>query len=361
MRAADKIRAKLPSWFRMRHDPNSVGWQLIDVIGQGIDEAGRLTDYVSASRYLATVSKEQLSLCFAAHLPRTCFESGNQITIMAEGRVIRLVDDLGEFLLSCIPELNVPHLYQHDIGYLDRGGATLYVQKRYNASAEHPDGWVSVQVTGKQGKVVATLKLSLSARPLWTTLDELGILVSTPRLPEEDNESYWLRLMAAARLPGDASKEGYIRGLARELGLLKKYTWADGGRDFLIPHRHVNPETILVDWKRPRDEEIITGPNGQLAIAGSPEYAGIKRIVVYAYGIKVHDLSDNADPYVQSMLYDKEGFPTREAVELKNRLDKLVPVKWDHFVWGDAFWDGGSYALLPNMYDAKTGGFESEP
>lgn len=340
----------------MRHDPDSVGWQLINVIGQGVDEVGRLARYVAANRYLRTASGRQPYVCYAARLPRICFEPGNRVSAVAEGRVIRLTEDLGEFLLAPIPHLGVPHLYQHELGYLDRDDCALYLHRRYNVSGECPDGWVQVVVTSGRGEVIADFRASLAPQPLWTTLDELGILLSTPRLPGEDNESYRLRLMAAPRLPGDSSREGYIRALARELGLLRQYTWADGGRDFIIPHRHVNQETILVDWERPQPGDILEGENGQLALKGRPEYVGVKRTVVYAYGIRLHDLSDDSDPYVRS-LFDREGFPTREAVMLKETVDRRAPVKWGFFIWGDAFWDGGCYALLPNMYDAKVDGF----
>jgi len=355
-KAAQQIRDKLPAWFRMRYDKASVGWQLIEVIGRNFDEAQEISRYVFKNRYLQTADLRQPYECYAARLPYICFESDNSVRVAGEGRVIVLVDDIFAFLTAPVPELGVPHLYQHDIGYLDPDDRSIYLRRAYNASNDDC-GYVEVTVGNSKGEIIAQFKAPLHRQPLWNTFDELGILLNTPRLPGEDNESYKLRLVAASRLGGDASLRGYVRALAKELGLFETFTWHDGAQDFIVPHKHVNTETIMVDGELAAEEDIITGPNGQVGLRGHAEYAGRQRTVAYAYGIRVHQLWDVSDPWVSSYLFDQEGFPTEEAVALKEQIDRLAPVKWDHFVWGDAFWDSGGYSLLPNMYDADVSGF----
>lgn len=347
-KSADRVRSTLPSWFRMRYDDQSIGWQFIDIIGRSIDELDGLASYISNNRYIGTADTRQPFVCYTARVPGIAFKEGRYISITGDGTLLVRLESFGSFIRAAVPGLNPPHLYQHDICYIDNQTGLLFVHKQYEA--------VKVAVTSARGEVEAEFKLSLTARPLWTTLDELGVFLSLPRLPGERNEDYIIRLKAASRLRPDGSREGYIRALALDLGLLQCCTWRDGGLDFIIPHRHVNRETILIDMEVPGEGDIITGPNGQLALAGREEYAGKKRMVLYAYGIKLLDLSSDTDE-LGKILFTDEGFPTDEAIRLKEELDRLAPVKWDYFIWGDAFWDSGGYAILPNMYDPGVRGF----
>lgn len=354
-----KIREKLPSWFRARHDPSSIGWQLIEVIAKNVERAGAIAGYAERLRYLATASLSQPFMCYSSRLPAVCFEKDHSFTLSGGGRILVTTYNIWDFISSAIPELNVPHLYLHDVAYIDRESRVAYVFKPYGANEDYKDGYITVSVSRRDGSIFGTYNIPLSRQPLWTSLDEIGILLSTPRLPDEDNESYRLRLIAASRLSSDASRVGLVRAIAKELGLFREYVWPDGGTDFIIPHKYVNIETLLVDGEPASPDRIVRGENGQYAIKGSPEYAGIKRRVAYAYGIKLHDFSTDSDPEVASLFYTHEGFPTEYAVKLKERIDSEVPVKWGYFVWGDAFWDAGPYSVLKNMYDAKVTGFVS--
>jgi hypothetical protein len=350
MSTADKIRAKLPSWFRMRYDKNSAGWQLIDVFGSILDEYESTAEYAALSKYLKTAPDNQPYVCYMGRLPAVCFEPDFKFTLHGQGRVLRVVDDIWTFLVSSVPELSTPHLYTHDIAYVDRADRAVYTMAPY-------DNKLTVLITNADGRQIASVDITLSKQQLWNTLDELGILLSTPRLPGEDNHSYRLRLYAASRLSHDASKRGLLRGIAKELGLYTEATWHDGGTDFIIPHRYVLPETIMVDYEPVEEGDFIVGDNGQVCLLGREEYAGQQRHVLYAYGVKLQDLSTNDDPEVVALLYKKDGTPSENAVRLKEEIDRAVPVKWGHFIWGDAFWDAGAYSLLENIYDAATHGF----
>lgn len=356
-RIGDKIRGKLPSWFRMKHDPASVGWQLIDVIAKNVERAGAITEYAERVRNLKAAPTSQPFICYSSRLSAICFEKGNTFTLIGDGKVLNITYDIWDFISSAIPDLNVPHLYQHETAYIDKETMTVYVLKPYGADDKRKNGYITLNISRQDGSIFGSHELLLSKQPLWTSFDEIGILLSTPRLPEEDNESYRKRLIAASRLSCDASKRGMVRAIAKELGLFEEHIWPDGGTDFIIPHKHVNVETIIVDDEPVSPDDVIKGQNGQYGIKGRPEYAGKQRRVMYAYGIKLRDLSTDADPEVVSLLYDKEGFPTEYAVRLKEEIDRSVPVKWDYFVWGDAFWDSGSYSLLRNMYDGSVTGF----
>jgi len=333
----------------MRYDEQSVGWQLIDIIGRGIDELEELGRYIDRNRYMGTADCRQPFVCYTARIPGMALREGRQTRVTGDSTVLAETESYAAFLRAAVLDLNPPHLYQHDICYIDRQSGLLFTHKPYG-------GEVKLTVISTRGEVEAEFRLHLVKRPLWTTLDEIGIFLSLPRLPGESNDDYLVRLKAAGRLRPDGSPAGYIRGLALDLGLLGLYTWNDGGLDFIIPHRHVNRETILVDMEAPSESDIMTGPNGQLALKGREEYAGRRRTVVYAYGIKLLDLSGDSEE-VGTLIGTDEGFPTKEAVKLKEELDRLAPVKWDHFVWNDAFWDSGGYAILPNMYDPSVKGF----
>jgi len=54
---------------------------------------------------------------------------------------------------------------------------------------------------------------------VWGALDEFGMLLNTERLPGEDNWSYRRRLLDVFEHPANATKQGIINGISRELGL----------------------------------------------------------------------------------------------------------------------------------------------
>lgn len=357
MNAAEKIRNRLPAWTSMRFDPKSAGWQFIDVIAENIDGFTQTLDRLKEQRYLKTVDLKQPWICYAGRLPHYCFKNKATVAIEAVGRRLRQVNSLEMFLFVEDPDLETLRQYHEDLAYIDKETGNVYVHKPYDKDDMYPYGRIRAAMVNQGGEVVNRFTIPLHPVPLWTSLDELGLLLGVHRLPDEDNRSFLLRIYAASRLPANSSLSGWIRGIARELGLFMTATWRNGGRDFLIPHKNVNRETIMVDLEPVADKDILVGPNGQLAIKGNFRYSGKQRSVSYAYGIRIHELFNFDDDWVKSALFDESGFFTAEAIRLKEELDRLAPVKWDYFIWGDALWDSGSSGILPDMYDARVDGF----
>ncbi len=77
-----------------------------------------------------------------------------------------------------------------------------------------------------------------------TKLDSFGLLLSLPRLDDEDSLSYKKRLIALALLPLNSTREGVRRGIALSLKLLTQLTW-DGIGDLEMPARTLG--AILVE------------------------------------------------------------------------------------------------------------------
>lgn len=346
MNSADKIRNRLPAWMSMRFNPDSIGWQLIDIIADNIDELKTKITKVSNWRYLSKLDPHEPNLCYAGHLSRQCLKSDITLQVEAGELQLQQVDSLEDFLDA----LKYDSVVQ-DPFYVDFTTGNIYVRSDYG------DGQIKVSTVNSANVIIRQFVVSLHPVPLWNAIDEQGLLLGVRRLPGESNDSFLLRIYAASRLPANSTKSGWIRGIARELGLFITLTWRDGRRDFPLPHKYVNRETIMVDYEPVSDEDILVGPDGQIAIKGNFAYTNKQRIVSYAYGIRIHELFDTKDPWVAQTLFDEDGIPTAEAIELKEEIDRKVPVKWDYFVWGDTLWNPGGLGLLPQYYDTCIDGF----
>lgn len=355
--SARQIRERLPSWWKMRYQDDAAGAILIEAIGKVLDEAGRVVAAARSERHLEKADLRQPAFCYCASLPRICLDPNYTSEYFTDdGRRLNIASTVADFLNAPLPSLTSPELYQHDWGYIDQEKGLFYVLFPYGAGEEYPYGFVDARVSNKQGEVVATTRLALKPLKLWNTFDEFGALLALKRLPGEDNAAYRGRLRTVCRLPAGAHRRGLIAGVARELGLLREYTWPDGGFDFVVPHYYINLETLLVDGRPPDEQDWYRAINSQIVLRGKPEHQGKVRTVTYAYGIELHELGDDEDEYVRG-LFDEDGFPTPELIALKEEIDRTAPVKWGYFIWGDAFWDSGGDGFIPNMYDASVQGF----
>jgi hypothetical protein len=345
-KAAERIKKRLPSWSKLRRDPASAGGPFLKAIGREFDKVSGLTRAVGREKHIQTANIKQPCMLYVAKLPHICLKSGVSAKFIAAGAKINIVQDLYEFLTKPGLPPKTNDLYQPEYGYIDKEKRFLYLHSQY-------DNYVKVAAKNSSGEVLFEGKLELSPLKIWNTFDEFGALLSLPRLPHEDNASYKRRILSVCRLPGSSNNVGLTRALARELGLLKDYTWTDGGADYTIQHYDVNVETIMVDYE-PAGEWSYDS-RGRVVLSGLLEYNGQQRIVTYASCLEFHDLGDNNDPFVFS-LFCAEA-PGEEVYQLKDIIDNQAPVKWGQFVWGDAFWDSGDNGLIPDIYDASCKGW----
>jgi hypothetical protein len=67
--------------------------------------------------------------------------------------------------------------------------------------------------------------IPLTYMDFWTSLDEIGLIYDLPRIPEEDNVSYWNRLRSINPFIGNATEDGLKQSIGRKLGLTGLGQW----------------------------------------------------------------------------------------------------------------------------------------
>lgn len=76
---------------------------------------------------------------------------------------------------------------------------------------------------------------------IWSSLDEMGLLLSLPRLPDEDNYAYLDRLKQRMIHKPSSSKQGLVNALSIEFGLEPYVT--DSKTIFFLTHTPVDVDT----------------------------------------------------------------------------------------------------------------------
>lgn len=347
--SARELRQQLPHWFKMRQDKTSVGAQLLNVIGQGLDTTADLIRALGWEFTLLSANTSTPSSCYTAGLPGVAIDPDFSVEFYGDGILLSRARDLPEFLSAPVdPVVDTPEVFGRDYILIDPEQRRLYVRKSY----------VELRMVVLDGAEVqiADIALPLSEHPLWTVFDEYGLLWDTLRLPGESNEAYRGRLLSVPSLPAGPHRGGIIRGLARDLGLLRDYVWADGAADYPIPHRYVNIETIMINGDPVSDEEYFLSPIGQVILKGDVSNPGPWR-VTYAYGLSLHTFASD-DPIMDELLTD-EGLATSQLWEYQERIERTAPALWGGFVWGESFWDPGNDGLVPSIYDASIEGWRT--
>ena len=347
--SAQELRQKLPHWFKMRQDDGSVGAKLLNVIGRGLDGVAGHTRALEQELTLLGADAEAPAFCYTADLPGAAVDPDFRVEFYGDDVLLSRAQGLAEFLAApIVPAVDTPEIFGRDYLLIDPDGRRLYVRKPYTR--------LRMVVLDKTETTIADIALRLREHPLWTTFDERGLLWDTPRLPGENNEDYRQRLLTVPSLPAGSHREGVIRGLARDLGLLRDYVWPDGSVDYPIRHRYVNLETVLIDGAPVTDETHFVSPAGQVILRGGVTRPGPRR-VTYAYGLSLHTFAPD-DPIMSELLTD-EGLATPQLLEYRERIERAAPALWERLVWGESFWDPGDDGLIPSIHDASVKGWKT--
>lgn len=192
---------KLPPWFIMRHDPQSVGAQFLGVIASEIEETESffLQSLSNTNLYTADVNqtdylyRTEISIPFSPHSTMTVSANGEQ-----------LVRSLSLYQFLAPPEN--PLYLSNTYILFDR---TIYT-KTFPAN---------LVITTIHNGTQYSETLQLTEHHTWNTFDEYGLLLDTPRISGERNARYKQRLLDVFRNRSSSSLTGLINGIARELDI----------------------------------------------------------------------------------------------------------------------------------------------
>lgn len=351
------IQAKLPTWFKMRKDPSTVGARFLNVMSLTLDDVQEVLDYAYNNQYLPTADLGQVDIVYRASIPATV---GTHTDIRFRTRYEELVkaDSLEIFLTSLAKgKLNHREIFFDNPYYVDYEKKLVYVRKSYDADDTYKEGQlilVTKNATGQDEKTILKLQL----HHIWNFFDEFGLLLDTPRLYGESNYNYKMRLINVFRHPASSTERGLYNGIARELGLTKEVKWVNGGEPLIIRDVRVDLVTVYVDDQPWPQGLIQIDDSGRVILEADFDYVGIERSVTFMYGVTLHELHDKEDLAFQRLLFDIDGHATDMLQYYVDVINSKVPIMWDHFVWGVGFWDIADpelsgYGLIPTYYDAR--------
>lgn len=353
-----RIQKKLPYWMKkMRNDQHSVGAQFLNIFGLQIEDVEFVLNYAYEQTKIKTADTNQVAWVYKFFVPAIINLSTN-VTISSDNFTLTKSETIEEFLMSTDSD-PVHGEIKFDNPYLiDYEKHLIYVRKPYDADEQYKDGRIKITLTENEEVIYDEIR-PLTIHPIWNFFDEFGLLLATPRLREESNNDYMLRILDVFRHPSGASPKNLAYGIARELSLRAHYTWLDGAQDYVITDNMVMVNTIEVDEIEFPMTKIFKNKEGRLVLKGDSDFFEISRKLTYIHGIEMHALHNKNDKILQSQI-NEPGKPFLNYI--KEVIDTKAPILWGSFIWDESLWDifdeniGSTGSRLDAFLYSRTGG-----
>lgn len=205
----EKMLLYLPSWMKMRKDPNSIGAQFLDCVGVQLEDIENYLDELLNDQFIGTAATSQPDIIYK--YPFGALISSEVEITNVEGvlegitYVVEIQDGLRPFYLTADDSDNC---------VFDFDKKLLYTRRQYD--------FINIEGTGPYvGQI----------HHVWNSFDEFGLLLDCPRLFGEKNSSYKTRLLDVFKKPGSSTKTGLANYISRELQItetdVKLNTMAD--------------------------------------------------------------------------------------------------------------------------------------
>jgi hypothetical protein len=313
----------LPTWMKMRKDPNCVGSQFLNVFALELEDVEAYLTQCFENVYIETAHVDAIDILWKVE----CESISPLVQATYKGQSVTLKKCL------TIPEFyrSTEHVYIIDFD-------TKMLYTRLNYDKLFIDGTETV----------------LYLHHVWNHFDEFGLLLGTPRLLGETNAEYKERLLSVFRCPGNATRQGIINSTSRGLGLVRSIAWEDDSLPFFMVCPGITADRVYVDWEKISDT-LISVENGFIKINPLSEASpGAPHQVQLLGDVRIYQLWDED---VKPLLYNDDGTANARLKYLAQSIQREVPIMWDEFLWDEGYWDvversmnGISY--IPNIWDA---------
>lgn len=373
------ILDSLPHWFKMRKgSADSIGARFLNVSGLELDDALFVLDYAYEQCYINSIDIDQVDFCYKAIIPMPLVaEKADEV--IAGNKLLVKADDLKQFFGVDQKGIRDVNVHSFELYYVDKKRNIIYVRDRFHVDALNDNGKIKVKWEDK------TYEFALTPHPVWNFFDEIGNLLSCPRIYGEPNFEYKTRIEDVFKNKANASRDGLVNGIARELALRKYVTWNDPSKNLELKSPMIVLNSIKVGGEYFDLSKIKIAESGNVMLVGDPSYEGYPLEVTYAHGIEMHQLylARNIEYREVKTLDDKEvrmQVETRPDAKLgnelftvegrvKNRLRKYIdilnresPLFWDDFTWDEHYWDMNrsdvtGVGYIPHLYDGSIRGF----
>lgn len=355
----DILLNKLPYWFSMRKkSKDSNGANYLNIAGIELDDALFTIDYAYKQCYIDTVDLDQVDFCYKAIIPMP-FSVYNIETVFVNNTGLYQAKTLKEFFGVDLQGIEDKPLHSFENYYLDYEHNIIYVRKKFNADAINSNGKLEIKY---KDEAVPRI-VPLIPHKVWNYLDELGALMSCPRLPEEPNIEYKKRIQDVFKNPANASKNGLINGIGRELAIRRILTWDDTTKDLELNDPMIVLNSIKVNGSYYSQSNIYFTATGSVLLTPQPDIPNGCE-VNYVYGLEMHQLWNTEDIKLQNELFTVEGKEKPKLEQYIKILESESPIFWDHFHWNEHYWDQNSEEVsgigyIEHLYDGSIKGFKN--
>ena len=356
-RHTNAILDALPYWFQIRkHSEDSIGARFLNVSGLELDDARYVIEYAYQQCYIDTADITQVDFCYKAIVPMPLRVSDID-TVFANKTGLIKANTLKQFFGIDQNGIEDAALHSFEFYYIDEKRNIIYVRQKFNVDAVNNNGKIKITM-----KDATEYILPLIPHAVWNFFDELGALVSCPRLFEEPNVKYKKRILDVFTNPAGASKSGLINGIGRELDIRRNLVWTDTSRDLELEDAMIVLNSITVNELPVDTSKVFLSTAGTVVIKA---YNTDKPLnVSYVYGLEMHQLYNREDVKLYNELFTIEGKPKNRLKHYIEILNSESPIFWNHFHWNEHYWDQNEsevsgLGFIPHLYDGSIRGFRS--
>lgn len=357
----NKIISKLPTWSKIKRNPSiSIGAHFLDVVGLEFEDMKFILNYAEKQTYIGTADINQADIIYKAKLPDT-ITNDDKVVVKTSTSILEQTFSLEDFFHSSDDVLR-PTIYYDNPYIVDYKDKYVYVRKEYEKSQEFKHGKVLIEIyRGLEEDPSYEEIIYLELHHVWNFFDEFGLLLNTPRLPGERNKDYKERILDVFKNKSNATGEGLLNGIARELGIRKNTTWKDSSQDFIIKEPMVVVNMIKVNGKKVDTKDIFFTSKDYVVIKAKEDIPN-NSIVSYVTGLEMHTFNKEHDNVFKQQLYNVDGTATNLFKYYADLIKQRIPIEWGQFKWNEGYWDTGNIetggqGCLPSLYDGNIIGF----
>ena len=349
----------LPYWFKIRKESqDSIGTRFLNICGLELDDARYVIDYAYQQCYIETADIAQVDFCYKTIVPMPLKVSELQ-SVFANNTGLIKAESIKQFF-GIDQNINNQQLHSFDFYYIDEKRNILYVRQKFNADAINDNG--KVKLVFKDGSEYIR---ALIPHQIWNFFDEIGALVSCSRLPEEPNIEYKKRIMDVFTNKANASKQGLINGIGRELATRRTLIWSNPGRDLELEDAMIVLNSITIDGEPIDQSQVFLTAAGTVLLKAFKDKMLRKDCKVsYVYGLEMHQLHNREDIKLYNELFTVEGKAKTKLKQYIDILNSESPIFWNHFHWNEHYWDQNEanvsgVGYIPHLYDGSIRGFKN--
>lgn len=192
----------LPSWMKMRQDPESFGAKFLNPVGAQLEELNDLIENVLSMEHLGIPGADEGNVNMAS--VDKIYKVSVEKDVMTENPEV--YGKTGDIVSVLEKASTIYEFYKNqDKYYLDPDSYVLYTRLQFDAIYINEAAFTDI-----------------IEHDVWGVYDEIGLLLGCPRLQGERNMEYRERLYDVFKNPGNSTRNGLGNYISRSLGIPKE-------------------------------------------------------------------------------------------------------------------------------------------